>query len=353
MKPHQFLRFLPLLAIAGASADVFELKDGTKLEGTILREDGSDYILEVQVTKSIRDERRVPKADVVNQIAEKKDETAFEEIAKLVPTPDLLSEADYSKRSRKVSSFLKDFPKSKKNKDARKILDTIENERTAIANGGVKLDGKIISEEDRAPKAYALDASILAAKVEEAAASGETLTALRTWDQLEKEFQGSSAYRDGIPKIVAVMKSYLNTVTSSLAGYDARTKERASNLANMAPGDRSRSEQAIADVDNAYESLLAREKANGEKWFSLNAYSKRPLEETRRKLESEIRRLSNLDTSNYPDAEAAYETAWEELTRSGITEQEVRAALSKARNGRLPKSYMEKLEKAAPEFPKP
>jgi hypothetical protein len=95
MKPYHLFRLLPLLAFSNALADSFELKDGTKFEGTILREEGSDYIIQVQVTKSIKDERRIPKADVVSQVAEKKDETAFPEIAKLIPAPDLLDEAGY------------------------------------------------------------------------------------------------------------------------------------------------------------------------------------------------------------------------------------------------------------------
>ncbi|WP_193214094.1 PTPDL family protein [Luteolibacter marinus] len=353
MKAHFLFRLLPLFAIAGASADTFELKDGTKLEGTILREDGADYILEVQVTKSIRDERRVPKADVVKQIAEKKDETAFEEIAKLVPTPDLLNDAEYASRSRKVKAFLKKFPKSPKNTDARKILDTLENERAAVSTGGVKFNGKIISAEERAPNAYALDAKILATEIETAAAAGDVLTALRAWTKLEKEYQGSSAYVSTIPKILTVMKSYLGSVTSTLAGYDARVKERAANLAGMAVGDRTRSEQAIAEVENAYTARLAREKADGEKWVSVDAYQKQPLEETKRKLESEIRRLGSINTDNFPKTEEAYETAYAEITKPEVTKQEVDTALSKARSASMPQAYLDLLAKAAPEFPTP
>ena len=107
MKPTRLLRLLPLMAIASAAADTFELKDGTKLEGTILREEGDHYIVQVQVTKSIKDERRIPKSDVVAQVAEKKDETAFASIAKLAPAPDLLGEEGYATRIREIASFLK------------------------------------------------------------------------------------------------------------------------------------------------------------------------------------------------------------------------------------------------------
>ena len=87
MKAHRLLRYLPLLAIASVSADTFELKDGTKIEGTIIKEDGSDYIIRAQVTKTIKEERRVPKANVAKHTEELKDETEFAELAKLIPSP--------------------------------------------------------------------------------------------------------------------------------------------------------------------------------------------------------------------------------------------------------------------------
>ena len=353
MKAQRLFRYLPLLVIASAAADTFELKDGTTLEGVILSEDGSDYIIEVQVTKSIRDERRVPKADVVKQIAEKKDETAFEEIAKLLPTPDLLNDAGYASRVKKVRNFIKEYPKSPKNLEARKMLDKLDAERAAVAAGGVKFKGKMISAEERAPKAYALDASIIAAEINAAAEAGEYLSALRAWTKLESGYKGSSAYPETIPVIQKVMNSHLAAVKTALAGYDARVKERADNLAGMDVGSRTRSEQAIADVEDEYLSRLAKEKADGIKWFSLNLYQKQPLDDTQRALESELRRLDNANLSYLPKTEQAYEDAYAEVTREGVTKQEFDTALSKARSASVPQAYLDLLTAAGPDFPAP
>jgi len=353
MKPYRLLRLLPLLALTSAAADTFELKDGTKLEGTILREEGSDYIIQVQVTKSIKDERRIPKADVVSQVAEKKDETAFVEIAGLVPAPDLLEESQYNARIKKVVSFLKEFPDSPKKKDAATIHDTLESERAAIAAGGVKFEGKMVSADERAPKAYALDASILAASLKSAVDAGDMLTALRTWSKLEAEFPGSTAYRETIPFMVRVMRSHLSAVEATLGGYDARVKHRETGLAGMNANDRVRSELAIKEEQDAYLARVAREKAAGIKWLSLDPFVKQPLEETKRMLDNEIRRLTNLDPGNLRDTETAYEEAYAAVTKEGATPQEIQAALSKARSANLPAPYAEILTKAAPAAPAP
>lgn len=353
MKPYRLLRLLPLLAISNALADSFELKDGTKFEGTILREEGSDYIIQVQVTKSIKDERRIPKADVVSQVAEKKDETAFPEIAKLIPAPDLLDAAGYDARIRKVEAFIKEFPQSPKNVEVRKIHDTLETERAVITEGGIKFEGKMVSAAERAPKAYALDASILASSLKAAVEAGDVLTALRTWSKLETNFAGSTAYRENIPFIVKVMRAHLGNVTTTLNGLDARVKARASGLAGMNGNDRTRSEQAIQEEQDAYLARVAREKADGIKWMSLDPYVKVPLEETKRMLDSEIRRLTNLDPGNLRNTEEAYEEAYATVTKPEATPQEIQTALSKARSANLPAAYVELLTKATPATPAP
>jgi hypothetical protein len=351
MKAHRLFRYLPLLAIASVSADTFELKDGTKIEGTILKEEGSDYIIRVQVTKSIKEERRIPKANVANQIAEQKDETEFVEIAKLVPAPEMQTAEVYQAQVGKVEAFIKKYPHSPKKPEALKILSVLEKEFDVVQAGGIKFQGKLISAAERQPKAYALDAGILAAAMKAAAEQGDMLTALRAWTKLETGFQGSSAYRENIPFAVKVMKSQLSTVSSSLAGFDARAKQRADGLATMGSADRNLSTAAIKEEQDAYAARLAKDKAAGHKWPPLDPYVKAPLEETKRNLETEIRRLESLDTANLPKTEEAYETAWAAVTKPGATQQEISAALSTAGSASLPPAYVDLLKKAAPGAP--
>lgn len=351
MKPTRLLRLLPLLAIASAAADSFALKDGTKLEGTILREEGDDYIVQVQVTKSIKDERRIPKADVVTQVAEKKDETAFAGIAKLAPAPDLLTEEQYAARIREVAAFVKNFPDSPKKAAALKIHEQLEAERNAISAGGVKFSGKIISAAERIPQAYALDAKIAVGGIKASVEAGDTLAALRAWTRFETDFAGSSAYRDHLAFMTRVMKSHLAKVGATLANVEARNQARESGLAGMNGNDRSRSQQAIKDEQDAYLALVAREKAAGVKWPSLDPHVQAPLEETKRLLENEIRRLDNLDLANLRDPEKAYADAYAAITREGATAREAQDALSKARSENLSQAYLDQLAKLAPAAP--
>ena len=353
MKTYHLFRALPALLIATASADTFVMKDGSKLEGVILREEGSNYVLSVQITKSIKDEKVVAKSDVVKHEKERKDETEFEELAKLVPTPDLKSAEAYSSDIVKVESFLKRYPTSAKKVQAAKILDTLVGEHALVKDGGVKLDGKMISASDRAPNAYGLDAGILAKQFTSAAEKNDYLGALRAWGKLETGYPGSNVYRENIQTVLKVMRSYQMLVNTTLGGFDARTKERAAGLAGMNPGDRIRSEQAIKDQQDAYMARVEKEKAEGLKWLSLDPYVKMPLEETKRYLDSEIRRLDNLDLTYIPKTQEVYEETYKAVTKSGATKQEIDTALSKARSASMPQQYVDLLTKAAPATPAP
>ncbi len=353
MKTYRLLPLLPFLVALDASADTFELKDGSKVEGTILKEDGPDYVIEVQVTKSIKDERRIPRADVVRQFAEQKDETEFAAIATLVPAPDLFSEDEYEAAAAKVASFLKKYPNSAKKKDAQKIYDTLESELAVVKTGGVKFEGRMIPASERAPRAYGLDASIVASNMKKAGDKGEVVSALREWSKLEKDYLGSAAYRDNKDYALTLMKTHLANVTSVLSGYDARVKARQAGLAGMSQSDRVRSEQAIADEQSAYTARAAREKAEGIKWMSLDPFAKQQLDEAKRSLETEIRRLSMLDPNTLPKTEEAYEEAYAAITKTGAKKQEIDAALSKVRGASMSQKYIDELTEAVPAAPAP
>src|SRR6478609_9740304 len=141
MKKKPSLAALCFLIPLACQADTFTLKDGTKFDGKILSETSTSYVIEVQVSKSIKDERTVAKASVIRVEREMPDLKAFESIAKLVPTPDLLSSDEYQIKMAAVRKFLKDYPTSIRAKAAQSILDTLTKEFTPVGAGGIKLNG--------------------------------------------------------------------------------------------------------------------------------------------------------------------------------------------------------------------
>lgn len=330
-----------------AHADTIRMRNGTEYEGEVVTENDDHYVVKIQVTKSIRDERKIPKNEILEIVAEKKDEIAFDKINALVPTPDLLTLAQYEKRTEAVESFMKEFPESGLLEDADALLKVLDGERAVVAAGGLKFEGKMIEASDRASKAYPLDARIAASKVTNLGNAGDITGALRAWSDLQDNFSSSQAYLDTIPYAKSMMTSYLKTIDRNLSTFDARTKKRMDGLASIDQRDRQRTERAIADESAAYERKIAKEKEEKIKWLSLDPYHKGPMSDTKRLLETELGKLERLDTAKIPDGDAAWNDAWETLSGSPDREA-VSAAISTARSARLPTEYIEILEAKAP-----
>lgn len=341
-----FLLLSSLLALQ-AGADTIRLRNGTALEGKVISEDADSYQVLVQVTKSIRDQRKIPKADVLEIVAEKTDEVAFEKIKDLVPTPDLLDTAQYDKRVEAVEKFMSDHSGSKLLKEAGAMLKVLDAERKTVAEGGVKFDGAMIEPEDHRTQAYPIDSRIAAERVRRQGDSGDLVGALRAWDALEKEFGSSKAYIETIPYALKLMRTQLATVNRDLSSFDDRVKKRNDGIERIDASDRPRTERAIADETAAYLRRVDSEKKATLRWLSLHPFEKGPMDDAKRLLESEIKRLSSLDPSKVPDGDAAWTEAWKVLSGTP-TPQEATAAISAANSARLPKAYIDLLSAKAP-----
>ncbi|MEP4079940.1 PTPDL family protein [Haloferula sp.] len=346
MKLTTFL-LIPVLACL-SHADTIRMRNGIEYEGEILAEKDDHYVVKIQVTKSIRDERKIPKTEILEIVAEKKDKQAFEKIKTLVPTPDLLTRDQYDSRTEAVESFMAEFSKSGLLKKADELLKVLDAERSVVAAGGVKFEGKMIEGSDRAARAYPLDARIAASKVTRHGDDGNTTLALRAWSELETRFGTSQAYIDTIPYAQKMMTSHLKALDKNLASFDARLKKREDGLARIDERDRERTKRAIAEKDAAYERQIEEEKEKKIKWLSLDPYHKRTMTDTKRQLETALGKLERFDSSKVPNADDAWNDAWETLT--GVTDrQAATAVVSAARAARLPKEYLDILEAKVPE----
>lgn len=345
------LTLLGAALLTGAAADTIRLKDGQELEGQVLRTEGDDLIVQVQVTASIRDERRIPKRDVLEVVAERKDEAAFEKISGFVPAPDLLDTADYDRQIKQIENFISTHSDSYLVKDARELLEPLKKEREIVAKGGIKFEGFMIEADERDSRAYPLDAQIAAKKVRDHIDAGDTNEALRAWGEMEENFAASKAYAETAPLMLGLMRKQLNAVERSLSTLDDRLAERDANLAAMPANDRRRTKRLIDEQMANFEKQLAAEEEAGVKWGSLSPWHKESLTGAKRALEQAIGKLENLGDT--PDGDQAWIDAWEVIGNASADDREslqaARDALNEVRGARIPDSYRSKLEERMPE----
>ncbi len=342
----QKLVTLSLLALAlSASADIFVLKDGTRLEGTILSQTADSYLLEVQVTKSIKDERTVAKADVKEIESEKLDEKAFEPLSGLVPVPDLTSSEEYDRRIVAMNAFLKAYPSSEKAKEAQGILSTLKEEAVLVSAGGIKLNGKIIPADEYKADAFELDSRVAEMKIRQQAASSDWLGALRSFETFKEDYRSSLAYNDLLPLIQQVLQAYESRISELARTLANRKSQQESGLEQMSVSARANTEAALREEMKAFEIVYENEKKSRISWVTPHQMHKGSLDDTLRAITQERRGLSS-SNNEVVDGGKLYREAWSAL-QSGELNESTKTAVDAVKKAHLPDRYFENLKEVA------
>lgn len=345
-RTHAVLLFSLSLALP-SMADTFTLKDGKQLNARVIREDATSYVLEVQVTKTIKDERTVAKADVVKIERERPDLIAFEKLAKLKEVPDLTPASEYDQRIQTVETFLKEHKASSKYEEAKAVAEFLKKEANEILAGGIKLNGAIITADQYQSNRYELDARSQAVRIRRAIDAKQFLPALRSFGEFGKEFRNTEAYRELLPTILQVTKSYLGEVGQLSATYETRLKEREVGLQRMNQSDRSVAESAIREENTALEEQLKSEKEARVGWVTVHPFLKASLDDTLNFGKQELSRLSAPPSGTPVDAGKLYRDTLSMIQNKGGDASAVGIALNNAKNAQIPARYIERLESAA------
>ena len=337
---------LAWLTLTGAApADTFVLKDGTKLDGVVLHEDATTYSLEIKITKSIKDERQIAKADVVKIERADPGQVAFAALRNLTPTPDALTAEEYAFKMRLVEKFLRDYPTSSNVKDAKAILATLQSEAQAIGAGTIKLNGMIIVAAEYKSNQYDLDAVVQAAKIRKLVKESKTLEALRAFAEMDKDFRNTTAYTELVPLMQQVITAYLAEVGQSLATHEARTKARNLGLERMSTMDRRISETAILQENAAIDAQFKRETAAQTGWVSVYPFFKPSLDATLAFAKQELTRLAATKSAPPVDGGKIFRDAMVLIQGHGDPAK-ITAAISAAKTALVPPRYLTILESA-------
>ena len=346
MKKNPALGALCLLAVAlPCAADTFLLKDGTTLNGAIISQAGDSYTLDVQVTKSIKDERKIAKSEVVKITREQPGEAAFEPIAKMLPTPDLLTAAEYAAKILIVEQFLKEHSRSKRLSDAKAILATLKSEHDAVVAGGIKFNAKILSAAEYQANAYDFDARVQETKIRSLVNASQFLQALRGFAEFERDYRNTISCAALNSLIRQVIQAQVSEAKQSLQTLDARTKERVSGIQRMALADRKNTEAAIKEEDAQIEARYKAEKDAKQNWVTTSPFHKASLSDTVKFGEEELARINKAQAAPKVDGGQAYRDAWTAV--HGGNAAAVAAALAAAKTATVPARYLAPLETAA------
>ena len=347
MKPTLILTALCYLTgVSPCLADVFTLKDGSSLDARIITETAGAYLLDVQVSKGIKDERTVAKADVVSVRKVQPDFKAFQAVASLVPTPDLVTAADCLGRITQIEKFLKDYTTSSSTKEAQELLATLQKEAAAISAGSIKMAGKLVTTAEYEANAYELDAQIEEIKIRKSVAAGEFLVALRLFSNFDAEYATTSSHGALLSLIRQVIQNQISEAKQSLLTLPERIKGRELGLLRMEPSDRAGSQAAIQEEAAQLEARYKAESSSKVKWLTMNPFHKASLEDTAKLGEAELVRLATVKAALGTDGGKSYREVYQAV-HNGEANEMVTAAVTRAKTAMVPVRYLTPLETMA------
>lgn len=303
-------RFLLSLAIATAStgllhADFVTLKDGTKLEGTILEQTDAGVKIKYKVTAKIYDEKFVPAADIASVLKEKPEEVEIKDLRKLVPTPDLLTAEKYEQIIQdRLRPFVNRYPGTPQSSEIQKMIDELQEEKEKVVAGGIKMDGKWLSAQDARAEKYNIDAYAIRNKMNELAAANDFAGAMREFAQFDSKGTNhkiSIHYPKAVEEAIAILTNYEARLSQMDRDQPTLQKSRDDNMKRLIEPDLSRAKNAIEkEVTDAKNKYDAEKKEY--RWAAPYKYDGKQIKEQSRLVTTEKTKLGKINVSQYAKA---------------------------------------------------
>lgn len=337
---------LALLASAALvptlGADTFIMTDGTKIEGEIVRDTVETYVIRAEISPGIRSEKTLKKIEVEKIIKTDPSLQPYEELKNTLPTPDLLKPEDYQRAlDTRINPFLSKYPDSKFAPAVKEIKSVLESEMEQIKNGAVKLDGKLITPEERSLNQYEIDARLQYSQMRNFAKSRAFAPAMRKFEILESDYQSTIYFSKALELARQLIPVYEADLTKMIEQADDLVEKRRITLDRLDSGNRIRAQRRLEEEDENYQNALEEAKKSRSRWLPSNRFDKDQLEKNLQILEREAARIEKLDEPKN-DAGKKYREILAHLDQNEIEEASEKLRDFKA--GRPPRNYSETLE---------
>ena len=300
-------RSLLVLALATSitgtlRADIVTLKDGKKLEGTILEQKPEGVLMKYKVTAKIMDEKFIPMAEIApgGILKEKPEEVEIKELLKLLPTADLMTAEKYEQVIQdRLRPFLNRYPGTPQADEIKKMIDIFQEEKEKVVAGGIKMQGQWLSPQDARAEKYNIDAYTIRQAMNEKAAANDYSGALREFEQLsnpKKLHIASVNFPKAVEEALAVLTNFDAKLSQMIKDQPVLQKQRDDNMKRLIEPDLSRSKAAIDREVSEANSRYEVERKDS-KWVTPYKYDLKRLQDLQKAVFEEKTRLQKINVA--------------------------------------------------------
>ncbi len=297
-------RFRPalLLVLCGvtlAHADILILKNGNKVEGTILDQNEQGVKMKYRLTPKIMDEKVFLAGEIEKVIKQTPQEVEVVELRKVLPTGDLLKADEYEQIIQdRLRPFVNKYPGTPEAKEVEDIISTLQEEKTMVANGQVKLEGKWLSVKESKGESFNIEAFRILDSMRKKAAKADLSGALREFDRLmlpSPAYRGSIYYLQAIPEATNILDKWISALEKMSSEQPQLEKARRDGLNKLQEPELSKTKNAINDEFAKWRAMAEAERRQKLRWSTPYKYDISSIQSAMKEAVEEKTRLLNIN----------------------------------------------------------
>ena len=295
-KIHILLILAAILSLDRTSADSLRLKDGSEISGEIVSEGDASVVVEYAVTPTIKDQKAIPRDQIVKLTKVTKDEKAFLSLGSRATPPTVLDTSFYDLLiDKKLPEFIGQFPYSRHISEVREDLRSMSTERERVKRGDRKIDGLWFTAEQIAADPYQTGAKVRFSEISQLVPKDDPAAVLKAYEVFEKEFPGCEAMPDALDLACNQLSLLQGKISSAKANFEFLEKQRQMNMATVRADEAKEIKDAMDKDNTTAKAAIANAVKDGSKFFPIFPNNKEALDALQVTLTSEKARLALLN----------------------------------------------------------
>ncbi|GEP43768.1 PTPDL family protein [Brevifollis gellanilyticus] len=280
-------------------ADILMLKNGTKVEGTILEQNDQGVKMRYRLTPKIMDEKIFPMADIDKVVKQTPQEVEVIELRKLLPTPNLLKADAYEQIIQdRLRPFVNKYPGTPEAQEVEAMIAKFQEEKSMVSNGQLKHEGRWLSPKEYKAEQWNIEAYLILASLREKTAKQDYVGALREFDRMmmpAPAYKGSTYFVQAIPEAITALEKWITSLDKMSAEQAQLDQARKEGLKKLQEPELSKTKNAISDEYNKWRAAYDAERRQKLRWTAPYKYDLPSIQTAQKEAVQELTRLQTLN----------------------------------------------------------
>lgn len=303
------IAFLALLCgTSFVKADILMLKNGNKVEGNILEQTAQGVRMKYRLTPKIMDDKVFPMSEIAQVIKQRPEEVEVVDLRKILPTADLLKADQYEQIIQdRLRPFVNKYASTPEAKEVEGIIEKLQEEKTLVTNGQVKLEGRWLSLKESKGESFNIEAFRILSEMREKAATRDYVEALRAFDKFfaaRPGYVGSSYYVEAIPEAIGILDKWIAVLDKMSSEFPQLDQARKLGLSKLQEPELSKTKNAIDDELNKWRAMSDAMRNQRVRWVAPYKYDIATIQAAQKDAVAE---KSRLEVYNLQDLKAQNE----------------------------------------------